>query len=423
MNFLQRTIKVGKSKVVNNFLNLGSIQIADMLLPLITVPYIVRIIGFEKVGVIAFATAVVSYLNILINYGFNLTATKQISQNNLNKSVINKIFFSVSWTKFILILLSSIIITIFFFIPKFRSEYLIYILLFGNIVFQNLIPTWFLQGMQDLNFSTKITLLFKVISTILVFFLVTKMSDYWIIVALNLVSSFLSFLSIAFYILKKYELRYLKFNYKIVLSELNAGKFIFLSQLKISLFNNFNILILGLLLSDKAVGVFSSADKIIKLISSIQIPIVSALFPYFAKSLKENFLDGVRKLKKTTLYGSMLYGFIIIITYFLAPLLTKILFGNYIDEISLLIRLMLLIPLFVYMNNMYGTQLLLNVNQDKVFLKNIFIAALVNVSFIVPLTYFFNIYGTALSIVLTEFILFYLMRRSAHIYIKIQNEN
>lgn len=418
MKFLQHLRNILKSKVINNFLNLGSIQIADMLLPLVTVPYIVRVVGFEKVGVIAFATAVVSYFNILINYGFNLTATKQISQNSLDPSELNKIFFNVFWTKIVLIVVSTFILNILFIIPKFKSEYLIYSLLFGNIVFQNLIPTWFLQGMQDLNYSTIITVFFKVIYTILVFIFIDEQIDYWILALLPFLSSFLSFLAIGVYIKRKYKLKYLNANAKNIIEELNSGKFVFLSQLKISLFNNFNILILGFFLNDKAVGIFSSADKVIKLISSIQIPIVSALFPYFSKILKEDLYNGIRNLKKIALYGGTLYTIIIAIIFFLAPVASKILFGSYVEEISLLIRIMLLIPLFVFLNNLYGTQILLNMGQDKIFLKNILLAAIFNLVFIVPLTLYLNIYGTALSILITEFIVLYLMKRSAYNYIK-----
>lgn len=423
MSFLKIILDLCKTKVVNNFLNLGSIQIAEMLLPLITVPYVVRVIGFDKVGLIAFATALISYFNIVINYGFNLTATKQISQNVTNLTEINRIFFSVFWTKIFLILVSFLLLTCLFIIPKMRGDGIIYILLFGNIVIQNLIPTWFLQGVQDLNFSTKIILILKIISTILVFILIKESSDYWILVLLPFLASLFSFIFIAFYIKKKYNLEFLKSDFNIIIKELNSGKYVFLSQIKISLFNSFNILILGILLNNSAVGIFSSADKIIKAISSIQIPIVSALFPYFSRIFNDNFLNGVKQIKRIEKYGSIIYFVIILCVFFSARLISQILFGSFVEEISFLIRIMLLIPLFVFLNNLYGTQFLLNISQDKVFMKNVLIAAFFNVICIIPLTYFFKLNGTAVSILTTEFLMFYLMKRSAINHINTRNEN
>lgn len=380
-----------------------------MLLPLITVPYVTRVIGFEKIGVIAFASAIIGYFGICINYGFNLTATKQIAQNKNDKKFVNKFFFEVTFTKAFLILLSFFVLVVLLCIPKFGGESLIFLLIFANIIFQNLLPTWFLHGYQDLNFSTKINIAGKIMSTALIFVFVTKKSDYWITALLPALQSLLTFLIVMIFIFKKYTIKYQKVDFKSVLKQLKEGRYIFLSQIKITFFNNFNILILGILLGDKAVGIFSSADKIIKIVSSAQIPIVSALYPYFSRLIKTDVKLGFQKARQFAVYGAMVYGIVIIGLFIGIPYFCELLFGSEVEVISTLVRIMSFIPLFVYLNNLYGTQFLLNMGGDKKFLLNMLLAAAFNMVFIFPLTYYFNVTGTAVSIVLTELVVLLLM--------------
>lgn len=400
-------------KLINNFFNLGSVQILEMLLPLLTVPYITRIIGFDKVGVIAFSSAVIGYFGICINYGFNLTGTKQVAQNKDDKYFVNSVFLEILYSKLLIIAACFFVLLMILQFPKFHNERIIYILIFGTIVCQNLIPTWFLQGFQDLNFSTKINIVFKIVSTILIFLFVKERNDYWLVVFFSFVQSFISLIFINLYIQKKYSIKLKKISYKYIFDQLNQGKYIFLSQIKISFFNNFNILILGLFLDNKAVGIFSSADKVIKIVSAMQIPIVSALFPYFSTLLKKDLQAGYKKLRKFALLGIIAYSTVIIFLWILAPYVSNILFGSEIDTIATLIRIMSFIPLFVYLNNLYGTQFLLNIGGDKKFLVNLIIAATINSIILIPLTFYLNVNGTAISILLTEFIVLLLMYMSA----------
>lgn len=401
-------------QVILNFINLAFVQAANLLLPLITIPYVIRTVGFENFGLVAFATSIVNYFSVLINYGFNLTATKAVSQNRNDNQYLNKLFCTVTYSKVLLSFISILIFLVLsILIVSIKNNFYVYLYLLLSIIFTNLSPDWFFQGIQQLKFLTYLNLSLKIISTILTFFLIKVTSDYYYLAIIPFINSVFLFAISHLYIQIKHKFRYLRVDLSGIFKELYQSRFVFLSQVKITFFNNFNTVVLGFLTDNKIVGIFSSADKIIKVFSSIQVPIVTALFPHIAMKIKNSRETVFYELKKIAIYGSVLYGAILIILFILAPWISEIMFGEEVDQIALLIRIMSFIPLFIFINNLFGTQYLLNTGLEKKFLINLIIAALLNVVIIFPLTYYFKAIGTSFSIFITELFVLISMYNSA----------
>lgn len=396
--------------LISNFFNLAIVQGLDLILPLLTIPYTTRVLGFQKLGIIAFAVALVGYFGIIINYGFNLTATKQVSQNRESVVDLRKIYSQVTFSKMILIILSLIIFLIFIiFIPKVSEEKTLFFFSFLSVIFSNLIPYWLFQGIQDLKYTTRLTTVFKILSTASIFIFVKKVDDYLIIAILPLITNFLVLVIIQFVLYKKYNIYFVKTTFREIIDQLNKGFYIFLSQIKISFFTNFNTIVVGSILGDTAVGLFSSAEKIIRILSSVQIPIVSSLFPYFSKKIHENRREAFIHINKIAKIGAGFYFIICSLVFILSPYIAYWIFGSQVHEISILIRIMVFNPIFVFANNMFGTQFLLNIGKDKRFTLNLIFAALVNVVLIFPLIYLYNVYGAAISVLITEILVYVLM--------------
>ena len=148
--------------VANNFLSLSTIQAINSLIPIITLPYLLRVLGVEYFGLITFAQALIMYFNIITDFGFNFSATRDIARNIENKKKVSLIFSTVMIIKLFLLVFSFVVLSIIIFsFKQFRSDWLIYYLTFGMVFGQTIFPIWFFQGIEKMKHIALLNLLYK----------------------------------------------------------------------------------------------------------------------------------------------------------------------------------------------------------------------------------------------------------------------
>jgi PST family polysaccharide transporter len=357
----------------------------------------------ELYGLIAFSTAFVYYFQVITDYGFNLTATREIALHRNKQDKIIEIYNSVMIIKIILLIVCFIIMTgIIFSFKILRDNYVIYYLTYGVVIGNALLPTWLFQGMEKMKYMTILNLITKVSFTILIFVFVTKKEDYLLVPIFTsagyIISGLLSFVIIK----KSFKIEYSNQPIKILKTYIKDGWYVFLSQLKITFFSNSNILILGIFTGNVEVGYFSSAEKIIRTLSALQTPVVNALFPYISKNIRKMPNKIISQVYKVAKLGAIVYLLLLSFLFIFAENIVLIMFDTIVPQIVLTLRIILIIPLCVFLNNLFGTQILLNIGKDKLFFRVLLFTAIFNMLLVFPLTHYYSYIGTAISMMTSE---------------------
>ncbi|NOG99436.1 MAG: flippase [Ignavibacteriae bacterium] len=373
-------IKPQHKNLVYNFSSLTLFQISNYIFPLITFPYLVRVLGPEKYGLISFAAAFVLYFNIITDYGFNITATKAISLNRDNKIKISEIISNIFMIKLGLFLLCTIL---FFLIvlsfSKFSNDLLIYVYSFYSLIGLVLLPNWVFQGLEKMKFIAIINIAVKVFWVISIFIFIKSESDYLLLVLLNSFSiiliSFISLLVIYFL----FKIKFVKPSYAEIKLLLFEGWYIFISTASISLYTNSNIFILGLFASNEIVGYFSAADKIRMAFQNITSSAGQVIFPYLSNLFKNGFNSAVTFIKKYIASGSVLLFSLTVVMFITAPWVIDIVLGPKYETSLPIFRILIFLPLIIFYSNALGIQIMINLGYNKEFTKVVLTAGIISI--------------------------------------------
>ena len=391
---------------MSNFFSLSVLQGANYILPLITLPYLVRVLGVEYFGLLAFATATVMYFQILTDYGFNLTATREISIHRDNKEKVIEIFSSVMTIKIILMFVSFFLLSILVFsFEKFSKDALVYFLTFGTVVGQVLFPVWFFQGMERMKYITYLNILSKVIFTIAIFVFVKEQSDFYLVPLLTSIGFLVAGIWSLYLIKKEFGVGFEVQTIDTIKHHLVEGWDIFVSMVFISMYRSSNIIILGLLTNNTIVGYYSIAEKVVKTLQSLQDVVGNTLFPYLSKKFSitnKSFFDLNKRFFK---FIFLIYFSLSLITMFSSEYIIYILMGEF-NEIAILnLQIMSFVILVGGFNYYYGILGLVSMNYKKDFSKYIIITGLFNLLFCIVSVYLYPNYGASISMIISESVL------------------
>jgi len=274
-----------RKKLLSNFFSLSALQALNMLLPLLVLPYLVRVLGVDNFGLINFVVAIVMYFNILVSFGFELSATREVSlhQNNLEK--LSEIFFSVMIIKIVLALISFFILTILiFFFDLFSSHALLYYITFGVVVGNLLFPSWFFQGMERMKYITYINVVVKIVFTGLMFIIVKTSSDYIYVPLLNSLSAIIAGIYSLWLVFKLFGLKIMIPTFTVVLQQLIDGYHFFLSRVANNGSRYLATTVIGIYFGNTLVGYYSMVEKLYYAFMSIAGVVSQTIYPYMSRT-------------------------------------------------------------------------------------------------------------------------------------------
>ena len=388
-----------KKTLFENFFSLSVLQGANMILPLITFPYLVRVLGIELFGLINFASAIVGFFAILVSFGFDLSATKDISINRDDKEKVSEIFSSVMIIKFGLFTLSLIILSMLvFFIDSFHNNSLLYYMTFG-IVFGNMIfPSWFFQGIEKMKYITIITVIAKIFFTIFIFLLVRNQDDFIFVPLLYSLGAIISGIISLIIIFNLYKIKLYFPSKHIVLKQFKSSYFYFVSRIANNGSRYFATSIVGVYFGNSTLGYYTLVEKLFYAFSSIGGIVSQTIFPYMSRTKDLIFF------KKILLISMIITLALVSFLMFFNEFLLELVFGIKNELASNVFLIFFSSLIFSIPNSIIGYPLLAAFGHPKYANLSLIYASFIYLAYILIVTIATqNIYYTSFSVVVYMF--------------------
>lgn len=354
-----------KKRLVSNFFSLSVLQIFSYVLPLVTLPYLVRVLGVEKFGLISFATAFIAFFNIFVDYGFNLSATREISIHREDKDKITEIYSSVISIKLILVIVSFIILSIIILsFQQFLEHWELYYLTFIMVIGQALFPIWYFQGMESMKYIAKVNINSKIIFTLAIFIFVQDEADYLFVPVLNGLGFVLSGVIAQYLIFSKFHQTF-KFDSLKLKEHFKDGLHVFLSVLSSTALSAVPILLIGVFLGYTIAGYYSAFEKLVSAIKSFFYIINQTFFPRLSKIFSESmwrYKSAWKKLSAFTILASILVCCILLM---LTEFFIKYYFGKIFLEYAYILYILSFSIISYTIINSLGLNCLLVIGMHK----------------------------------------------------------
>ena len=274
----------------NNFFSLTSLKVLTYILPLITFPYLIRVLGIEKFGLIMFAQATMYYFEIVVDFGFNLSATREVALNAKKPNKLNEIISAVFSIKFMLLLFSFLVlIVVVNLFDRFLQDFLLYYYSFLKVIALAFFPVWFFQGIEKMKYITLIDIISKSIFTVLIFVFVQSESDYILVPLISGVGYIIGTIFSLIYLFRRFKKSFIICSFSVLKKYFNDSLMFFLSRVSVSLYTTSNAFFLGLVTSNIMVGYYAVAEKLYMVIRQLYQPIVQVIYPYMSKSKNVKF--------------------------------------------------------------------------------------------------------------------------------------
>ena len=391
--------KINSSKngkiLAENFIYLSLLQVAGYVFPLITMPYLAKVIGVDGFGSIALASAIMVWIQTVVDWGFNYTATGEVAKNRENNDTVSDIFSRVLWARCFLMFISFALLCILVFvIPQFRGNatviFISFLMIPGHIMF----PDWFFQAMEKMKYITVLNLLSKFFFTILVFIFIKEKKDYILQPLFVSMGYILAGIISMYYILGKWKVKLNPVSLKSILITIKSSTDVFLTTLLPNLYSSFSTVLLGIFHGNVANGIFDAASRLMYVARNLIGCISRTFFPFLARDISKHHIYAKVSIIITLGVSSMLFIF--------APILIKLFFTPEFNDAIIVLRILSFVVVFTTLDSVYGLNYLIVRGFDRQRRTICLVCSIIGCIVSIILVYYYSYIGKALSLVIAN---------------------
>lgn len=329
-----------KNKIAVNTTMLYFMNIAKLIFPFLTLPYLTRVLSVDNYAMVSYVKSTMQYMQLIVDFGFLLSASSAIVLAGEDKKKIGSIVSNTIFAKLILTFFSFLaLIALSFSIPLLRQNLLFVFLSFITVALSSFLVDYLFRGLEQMQEITFRFVLMKGISTALTFVFVHSDKDILWIPILDVLGTLVS-LILVWARVKKYQLPFALPNLKEAWSQLKISFTYFLSDIATTAFGALNTLLIGILLPTAQVALWSVALQVISAVQVMYSPIINGIHPEMVRS------KSARLLKKTALIFMPIVLVGSVALFFLSDTAILIIGGAKYLEASPVLRV--LIPILVF---------------------------------------------------------------------------
>lgn len=356
-----------------------------MLIPFLTYPYLIRILGTETYGLVVFAQAVVGYFVILVGFGFPMTATKEVSINRNNKEKLSEIVSSVLIIKSILFIISlGILGALLQFIPQAKGYELIFYLSMWMCVYDIIFPGWYFQGIEQMKYVTVISITMRLIFLGLIFIFIKAPADYLYVPLLYGIGSLVAGTISLYIVFRIHKIRFYWQPYSNLKYFFKDSLPIFISNVSSNIYISTNKIVIGAFLGMEEVSFYDLAEKITSILKTPQGILVQSLFPKISKEKNLTFIKRIFKISIIINVGLFL------ILLFTSKDIVLILGGKAMLPSTIFVIIMAITVPLNTISTIFGVLLLIANGFNKIFSRIIVTAGFFYLAQILTLWFFFG---------------------------------
>jgi O-antigen/teichoic acid export membrane protein len=393
------------SHEVKDVLYLVILQGLTYVVPLLVLPYLMETLGPEKYGYIGFSVAAIQYMMLIVDFGFNQSATKRIALAKDNQEELNKIFSATVYAKLFLLTICFAIVVALSFVPQFKVYSSTLYVMFLTVVGQAFLFVFLFQGLGQIKWISIINAIAKI--SILPFtFLIVKHEDDYLLAALiqSMVSVVAAVISLIM-VYKKHWVKLLPINTALIKNEIKESFPLFISTAATSMYTALFAIILGYISNPYEVGIYTSSDRLIRaLCYMLMVPVLQVFYPYISRLAVTNKEDAIQLFNKLLIFSFASMSIFSILTFFGGPYAISFLREDFKDS-GIILQIMSILPVAIGIGGVAGQFGLLAIGgqKEKIIFRNIYvIAAVVALISVTILSIYLGAEGAAIAIVIVE---------------------
>lgn len=381
--------------LVANFGYLSLLQVAGYVFPLITLPYLARVIGAEGFGKIAFASAIIVWFQTVADWGFNYTATRDVARCRDDKEKVSEIFSNVLWARCLLVVASFAILTVCVLtIPKFRAStdviFVTALLLPGHIMF----PDWFFQAIERMKYTTLLNLLSKTLFTVLIFVFIKEKDDYILQPLFTSLGYVVSGLVAMYFILGRWHIKLRRPRLGKIIQTIKGSTDVFLNNIAPNLYNSFSIVLLGMWHGSVANGFYDAGKRFQTVFQNMADVLARVFFPFISRrGDKHSFFAKIYVLVSAA--GT-------VVLFVAAPWIIRLFYGSGFEHSVIVLRIVSLALISLALVVVYGTQWLLQRGYERQMRNITLVSSLIGFAASFPMVHYFSYIGVSIVYLFTD---------------------